>query len=74
MIDNKSTWGGGYPLAQMVLGNPDYRLVYQEVLSGCRHGDNIYTVLALEQSNFSVAHYHPVNKTLVSTVMWYSKL
>ena len=65
VIDNKETWGGKYPLAQMVLGSPDYRLVYQEVLNGCRHGDNIYTVLALEQNNFSVTNYHPVTKTLV---------
>ena len=68
MIDNEETWGGEYPLAEMVLDSPDYPLVYQKVLSGCRHGNNIYTVLALEQNNFSVANYHPVTKTIVRIV------
>ena len=67
VIDNEETWGE-YPLAQMALGDPDYPLLYQEVLSGCRHGNDIYTVLNLEQNNLSVSNYHPVTKTLVSIV------
>ena len=71
MIDNNNTWGEGerFPLAKMVLGNPDYMLLYQNVLSGCSHGNNIYTVLDLEQNNFSINNYHPVAKTLVRIVM-----
>ena len=68
VIDSEKTWEGEYPLARMVLGNPYYHLVYQDVLTGCSHGDNIYTVLDLEQNNYSVTNYHPVTNTLVRTV------
>ena len=73
VIDNQDTWEGKYPLAEMVLGNPDYPLGYQEVLTGCRHGNNIHTVLDPEQ-NFSIANYHPVSTALVTVRIVYIQL
>jgi len=70
VIDDYNTWGGEYPLAHMVLDDPAYPLTYQKVLNGCRHGDNIFTVLDLEKNNYSVSNYHPVNATIVRTWCW----
>ena len=71
VIDDGDTWGEGerFPLAKMVLNDPNYMLLYQNVLSGCSHGSSVYTVLDLEQSNFSINNYHPVTKTLVRIVV-----
>ena len=68
VFDDEETWGGEYPLAKMVLNNPDYPLGYYDVLTRCSHGDNIYDVLDLKQNNFSVDNYHPVTSTLVRSV------
>jgi len=65
VIDDYYTWGGEYPLAKMVLDDPEYPLTYQKVLDGCRHGNHLYTVLELEKNNYSIANYHPVETTIV---------